>query len=173
MNEDVVLRINRLAKNQAIETFQKLCGATQWCSTMETARPFRDSAHLKASADQVFDKLTELDWREAFDAHPKIGDTNSLRMKFAGNKQWSADEQSGMSVAADETIQALADYNRSYEIKFGYIFIVCATGRAANEMLAMLLTRMSNDPATELLIAAAEQRKITHLRIDKLLTNQA
>ncbi len=117
----------------------------------------------------AFDSIRESDWREAFDCHPKIGDVESLKMKFAGNQQWSAGEQAGMSMADEQTIANLVQANKDYERRFGYIFIVCATGKSAAQMLALLEQRLSNHPETELKVAADEQRKITHLRIDKLL----
>ena len=107
-------------------------------------------------------------WLEAFGGHPKIGDLDSLRMRLAGNKQWSAGEQAGVEVANEETLQRLADGNREYEQRFGYVFIVCATGKTAAEMLALLESRLRNDDSTELSAASEEQRKITHLRLGKL-----
>lgn len=120
-------------------------------------------------ADDVFDDLSDDDWKEAFAFHPKIGDVNSLRMRFTGNKEWSGAEQAGISLADEQTIQDLALGNRQYETRFGYIFIVCASGKSASEMLCLLNERLGNDTDEELINAANEQRKISHRRIDKLI----
>jgi 2-oxo-4-hydroxy-4-carboxy-5-ureidoimidazoline decarboxylase len=113
--------------------------------------------------------MGEADWREAFTHHPRIGDVSKLREKFASTATWSSQEQKGVSGASEETIQALAQGNRAYEEKFGFIFLVCATGKSAEEMLALLRERMPNDAAAELRIAAGEQAKITRIRLEKLL----
>jgi 2-oxo-4-hydroxy-4-carboxy-5-ureidoimidazoline decarboxylase len=135
---------------------------------MTARRPFADREELLAVAEQASQALERGDWLEAFAAHPKIGDLDSLRKRFADAAEWSEGEQSGMSRASEAVLQALSDGNRQYEAKFGYIFIVCATGKTAIEMLAQLRKRLRNDPKAELFIAAFEQRKITRLRLDKL-----
>ncbi len=157
----------------ACESFRGCCGAEHWLELMEKARPFVDAAELHAEADRVFSQLSSEDWLAAFACHPQIGDLNSLRMKFVGNKLWSHGEQQGIGAADEATISALAAGNAAYLKRFGYIFIVCASGKSAAEMLELLMARLENDPQLELTIAAAEQRKITHLRIDKLLTSLA
>ncbi len=167
MNIDL---INAPSDAETAELLRACCGSTQWCHKLASLRPFSSAAELHMAADTAFDALADSDWIEAFSFHPKIGDVDSLRMKFAGNKQWSAGEQSGMSHADEQTIGQLADGNRAYEARFGYILIVCASGKSASEMLALLNSRLHNDATTELSIAANEQRKITHLRIDKLLS---
>lgn len=113
-------------------------------------------------------KLDRLDWLEALAAHPRIGDLHSLREKFASTADWASGEQAGVAGAGDDLIRALADGNRDYEAKFGYIFIVCATGKTAAEMLAILRERLLNGPGAELRIAAAEQAEIMRLRLEKL-----
>ena len=145
------------------------CGSEAWCQAMLALRPIEDLPQLKDKADIAFDELSTTDWLEAFGCHPKIGDVDSLRMKYAGNDKWSHGEQSGVSSADDETIESLARGNQAYEHKFGYIFIVCATGKSAEEMLSLLEDRLQNDHDVELKLAAAEQRKITHLRIEKIV----
>ncbi len=134
-------------------------------------RPFADAVDLHAKADEVFDQLADADWLEAFECHPQIGDLNSLRMKYAGNDRWSSGEQSGISNANERVLQRLAQGNDDYKKRFGYLFIICASGKTAAEMLESLLVRLGNDPADELIVAAQQQRQITHLRIDKLLTD--
>lgn len=167
---DSLDRLNTLPTLEMIEQFRKCCGASAWCRAMTTARPHLTLAALHDAADRCFDDLTEADWLEAFAAHPKIGDLQSLRMKYAGNKEWSGGEQAGVNHADEAVLHKLAEGNAAYEAKFGFIFIVCATGKSAAEMLAILESRLPNDRATELPIAAGEQRKITHLRLDKLFT---
>ncbi len=112
--------------------------------------------------------LAPADWLEAFAAHPKIGDRDALRAKFAATAAWSAIEQAGVDGAPEEVLDALADANDRYHERFGYIFIVCATGKTAEEMLALIRERLSNDPEVELRTAAAEQAKIARIRLEKL-----
>jgi 2-oxo-4-hydroxy-4-carboxy-5-ureidoimidazoline decarboxylase len=151
----------------AVNQMLRCCGAKKWCVAIANARPFSSRASLHHAADIAFNSLSESDWLEAFSHHPKIGDIDSLRMKFAGNREWSAGEQADIVNVDEATIVALSEGNIAYEKKFGFIFIVCATGKSAGEMLAMLQQRLLNDGQTELKIAAAEQQAITHLRIDK------
>jgi 2-oxo-4-hydroxy-4-carboxy-5-ureidoimidazoline decarboxylase len=120
---------------------------------------------MLSAARQEWFSLSAVDWREAFGHHPKIGERDALGRRFAATAQLSEREQRGVAGASDDVLTALADDNRAYEAKFGYIFIVCATGRTADEMLAMLQQRLGNDPAHEIHIAAAEQARITELRL--------
>jgi 2-oxo-4-hydroxy-4-carboxy-5-ureidoimidazoline decarboxylase len=122
-----------------------------------------------AAADAIWLKLDRADWLEAFTHHPKIGDMDSLRAKFATTKEWAAGEQSGVNAANEEVLRGLADGNREYEQRFGHIFIVCATGKSAQEMLTLLRARLHNEADKELRIAAGEQAKITRIRLEKLL----
>ena len=119
-------------------------------------------------AGEEWNSLDRGDWLEAFAAHPRIGDVESLRKKFTATADLCGAEQAGVKDAEKATIQALAEGNRQYEERFGHIFIVCATGKTAPEMLALLRSRLENDPDAELRIAAAEQAKITRLRLEKL-----
>jgi len=136
---------------------------------MARARPFGDFGAVTATADAVWGALQADDWREAFAAHPRIGDAGTARAGGAGEAGWAAQEQSG-AVGADAVLkQRLAQLNRDYEARFGYIFIVCATGKSASEMLTVLERRLSNDFEHELTIAAEQQRQITRLRLAKLL----
>ena len=135
---------------------------------MLDARPFGSQEGLLSTARRVWFALTPADWREAFECHPKIGDREAMGRRYAGTRHLSAKEQAGVDAAPEQTLTALADGNRAYEERFGYIFIVCATGRTAAEMLALLQARLGNDPATEIHIAAEEQAKITELRLLKL-----
>jgi 2-oxo-4-hydroxy-4-carboxy-5-ureidoimidazoline decarboxylase len=162
-------RLNTEPAQDAHAALMRCCGATRWADGMVARRPFADADALLAAADEVWAAMGEGDWREAFTHHPRIGDVSKLREKFASTATWSSQEQKGVSGASEETIQALAQGNRAYEEKFGFIFLVCATGKSAEEMLALLRERMPNDAAAELRIAAGEQAKITRIRLEKLL----
>ena len=161
--------LNTLPVEEAEAVFLRCCGATQWARQMTARRPFADPAALFAAADEIGAGLSRDDWLEAFAHHPRIGDLESLRTRFANTRAWAAGEQAGAASASEEVLHALAEGNRAYEERFGYIFIVCATGKSAGEMLGLLHARLPNDPAAELHVAAEEQRKITHLRLEKLI----
>lgn len=133
-------------------------------------RPFGGEEVLFEVADEVWRSLGPEDWLAAIEAHPRIGEREA---RSASRTTWSREEQSGMSTATDEVRGALAEGNRIYEAKFGHLFLICATGRSAEEMLAALRERLENDSATELRIAAEEQRKITRLRLEKLVRKPA
>lgn len=161
--------LGALAEPALRAALERCCGARAWIAAMLGTRPWRTREDLHAAADRSFAALADADWVEAFAHHPRIGDLDGLRRRFATTAVWAGDEQSGTASAADETLQALARGNADYEARFGHLFIVCATGLAADEMLARLRARLPNDAAAELRHAAAEQAKITHLRLDKLL----
>ncbi len=165
--------LNRLPVAEARAAFERCCGAGEWIERMVAARPFSGAADLYDVAGRAAATLTERDWREAFAHHPKIGDRESLARRFGSTAVWASQEQQGAAAATAGTLDALAEGNRAYEEKFGYIFIVCATGRSAEEMLALLRARLPNDPGRELAIAAEEQMKITRLRLEKLLAGPA
>ena len=136
---------------------------------MVEARPFANQEALFAKANEVSSSLADEDWLEAFRAHPKIGGKKAAAEQSQLEKSWSAQEQSGVATASADTVAQLAEGNREYEARFGFIFIVCASGKSSEEMLSMLKQRLHNDPATELEVAAQEQKKITLLRLAKLL----
>ncbi|WP_437934918.1 allantoicase [Sorangium sp. So ce341] len=164
--------LNALTDREAEAELRAACGASSWASQMAAARPFRDEEALYATASQVFARLGPEDWLEAFRAHPRIGETRpqaEAAEASATARRFSSQEQAGMSAAAEETREALARYNRAYDEKFGFIYIVCATGKSADEMLEMLRERIEHTPDEELHIAAEEQRKITEIRLKKLL----
>ncbi|MEM9883949.1 MAG: 2-oxo-4-hydroxy-4-carboxy-5-ureidoimidazoline decarboxylase [Planctomycetota bacterium] len=163
--------LNQLAPDDAAATLRGCCGCAWWAEQLAAARPYGDPATLHDVADAVFDVMAEAHWQEAFAAHPKIGETKSAKMRDAGNRQWSADEQAGTADPDDTARDELTALNAEYLERFGYIFIVCATGLSADRMLADLRRRLRHDPRTEAGVAAAEQRKITHLRLDKLLAD--
>ncbi len=136
---------------------------------MVRRRPFGSLNELLLTADQEWAATDEGDWHEAFSHHPRIGETQSVVVQSGESSAWSAGEQGGISSAADSTRIELAEINREYENRFGHVYIVCATSRTGEELLAMAKERMRNDPESELTIAAGEQRQIMRLRLQKLL----
>lgn len=161
--------LNALSAHDAAEAFLACCGSTRWAHAMEARRPFGDAHDVTATADEVWFGLDAEDWLEAFRAHPRIGERKAAQAQGAQAASWSAQEQSGAAGAGEDVATALADGNRAYEARFGHIYIVCATGKTAEEMLAILRERLAHDPATELRAAAGEQARITRLRVEKLL----
>ena len=161
--------LNRLSVAEAEAALLRCCGSTRWTGQMATRLPFSEAIALFRCADEVWTDLSSEDWMEAFSGHPRIGDMESLRSRFALTRGWSEGEQAGADGATDEDLHALAEGNEAYEDRFGYIFIVCATGKSAEEMLVLLNERLPNDPNTEIQIAAEQQRQITRLRLEKLL----
>jgi len=149
--------------------FSKCCGAKEWVAGMMELKTIKTKKEILDEAEKILYSLDPKDWLEAFSHHPKIGDINSIREKFASTKKMAESEQSGVNAADNETLIELAKLNQVYEKKFGYIFIVCATGKSAKEMLAIIKKRVSNDSETEIKIAMKEQNKITKLRLEKLL----
>jgi len=162
-------QLNKAAKETAEADFLNCCGSQRWARMMTEARPFADVTALIKQAKQMCQNLEAKDWLEAFDTHPKIGERKAAPKQQAQSADWSHGEQSGTHAANDSVLDALAEANRLYEEKFGYIFIVCATGKSAKEMLALCRQRLNNAADAELRIAADEQRKITEIRLKKLL----
>lgn len=164
-----LLTIDAAAPEEARELLRTCCGSTRWVEGMLARRPFCAESALLAAARDVWFSLSNAEWREAFNQHPKIGDRESLRRSFAATRGLSEREQAGVEGASEEVLAALAKGNSEYEKAFGHIFIVCAAGRSADEILAMLRERLENDPHIEIRIAAEEQAKITALRLRALL----
>jgi len=160
--------LNELRPQAARDEFLKCCGSTNWARALAQARPFGNKEELFIKADQFAAGLKAEDWLEAFHAHPRIGEKKAVKAQTQQVQTWSAQEQSAIRAASADIIAQLANRNREYEARFGFIFIVCATGKSPGEMLAILTRRMHNDPQTELQVAAEEQRKITRLRLEKL-----
>ena len=161
--------LNSLTANEAQGELRKCCGSKGWAEEMSAAVPFESLDDLITKAERIWWDLEPRDWLEAFRSHPKIGEKRAAAATSEQSKRWAEAEQSGVGSAAAQTIQALADLNKEYETKFGYIFIVCASGKSSEEMLAILRNRLGNNPDEELRIAATEQAKITRLRLQKLL----
>jgi 2-oxo-4-hydroxy-4-carboxy-5-ureidoimidazoline decarboxylase len=165
-------QFNRLGDADARAPLLACCGSGAWAGLMLARRPLASFDDLLIAADESFAAIAEKDWMEAFAAHPKIGqDAAALREKFAATADWSSTEQSGVARASDEELAALAEGNRDYLAKFGYIFIVCATGKSARDMLDLLVERIEHTPEEELPVAATEQMKITHLRLHKMIAD--
>jgi 2-oxo-4-hydroxy-4-carboxy-5-ureidoimidazoline decarboxylase len=161
--------LNALDEDAAAGELLRCCGSSRWARRMAAERPFASVDAMVHAADATWSGLDRVDWLEAFAAHPKIGAGGAGGAGGADTARWSAEEQGGVSAAADATRLRLAAANREYEARFGYIFIVCATGKTAGAMLELLERRLRNDPGEEIQIAAGEQAKITRLRLAKLL----
>jgi len=154
--------LNEMPADDAERAFLRCCGSTTWSRAMTLARPFGDIVQLVAESHRVWPSLNAVDWLEAFTAHPRIGQP--------GTTGWSAEEQAGAASAGIDVLDRLARGNEEYERRFGFTFLMSATGKTAVEMLESLERRLANSPESELLVAAAEQRRITELRLRKLIT---
>ena len=165
-------RLNELPRQSAEEELGKCCGAVNWIRRMVEGRPYETAEQLCEAADRVWRELSPEDWLDAFRHHPKIGEKTAATGNSAEAQRWSSAEQSGTKDARAELLGELAAGNRRYEARFGFIFIVCATGKSTEEMLALLRERLQNEPGAEIRIAAEEQRKIMRLRIEKLLRGE-
>lgn len=162
-------RLDALSETDAEAALRACCGSRTWVRGMLARRPFTTPAAVFAAADEVWSHATEDDWLEAFRAHPRIGESKAAPTQSATAASWSKSEQSGVSSASDAVRAALAEVNAAYEARFGFIYIVCATGRSADEMLAFARARIGSDREAELRVAAGEQAKITRIRLEKLL----
>jgi OHCU decarboxylase len=163
-----VAELDAMPESQAKRLLADCCGASRWVAEMAARRPFSSRAAVLSAADEIWQSLTPGDWREAFSHHPRIGERKGELAQSDRGSGWAAAEQSGVERSDENVRLALAAANREYEQRFGYIYIVFATGKSAEEMLALAHKRLRNDPDVELRIAAEEQRKITRLRLDKL-----
>lgn len=160
--------LDRASPQEARRLLTTCCGSSAWVERMLRRRPFGSQERLANAARDAWADLTHTDWLEAFSHHPKIGDRAALANRFAATAHLSAREQSGVDAATAQVLDDLAAGNRAYEERFGYIFIVCATGKSAAEMLGLLHLRLRNDAATEIRVAAQEQARITQLRLQRL-----
>jgi 2-oxo-4-hydroxy-4-carboxy-5-ureidoimidazoline decarboxylase len=161
--------LNELSIEAARDALERCCGAGRWVDAMLGRRPFASTAALQTAAAEEGARLDRADLLEAFAHHPRIGTSvEDLRARFATTGAWASEEQAGVKQAGAAVLEALAAANVAYERRFGFIFIVCATGKSAGEMLALLEARLPNPPERELAIAAGEQAKITRLRLEKL-----
>ena len=162
-------RLNLLSPGEAENELLKCCGSRSWAQRLINERPFKSLDDLLAKADRIWWSLGPDDWLEAFRSHPKIGEKKAEHQTSPEAQHWSEQEQSGTRGGAQETMRLLAELNDQYEAKFGYIFIICASGKSSDEMLARLRERLKNDPQKELPVAAREQALITQLRLRKLV----
>jgi 2-oxo-4-hydroxy-4-carboxy-5-ureidoimidazoline decarboxylase len=160
-------RWNGLSPHDAVCEILPCCGSNAWATAIASKRPLHDDAALLAASDEIWRGLGQADWLEAFQSHPRIGEARSERTGGAQSSAWSEQEQQRAAVADEAIKTALKWGNREYEQKFGHIFIVCATGKSAGEILEILRRRLHNDEATELRQAAEEQRQIMHIRLKK------
>ena len=161
--------LNHLSARDAENELLRCCGSTRWARGMAKARPFHNMAELLSKADEIWWSLDENAWLEAFRAHPRIGEQKASSAQSSQAAAWSAQEQSAVATASRNVVSQLDKLNHEYEERFGFIFIVCATGKSPEEMLNILEARIENDRRTELRNAAEEQRKITRLRLERLL----
>jgi OHCU decarboxylase len=164
--------LNKLPADEAESLFLDCCGSRAWARAMVEARPFEDVGGLLLTAERIWKELNAGDWLEAFAAHPKIGAKKAAPAQAERSAEWSKGEQAGMDATSDTVREDLAEVNRLYEDKFGHIYIVCATEKSAGEMLDICRQRLGNTAQTELSIAAKEQRKITEIRLRKLLNGE-
>ena len=159
--------LNDAVHSAATNMLKRCCGSSRWVRAMVAARPFSSVDELRATARRIDDTLTRNDWLESFSHHPRIGDRAVLRARAAG---WAGGEQGGVDAADDELLDALAEANREYERTFGFLFLICATGLTGRDMLAAVRERIASGTRDdEWKIAANEQRKITQLRLSKLI----
>jgi len=165
----VLRRWNGAAPADAVREIMACCGATTWGEKLVDRRPFLNEASLLAASDEVWLSLPPANWLEAFHSHPRIGEPSAKAPRTIQSASWSRQEQGKVTDADEENKAALAVANRVYEEKFGHIFIVCATGKSAGEILAILHRRMQNEEETELREAAEQQRQITQLRLKRWL----
>ena len=166
-----VAELDRLTHAAATEVLTSCCGSRRWVEGMGAKRPFGSVGRIKSAAEHLWWSLTRDDWLEAFSHHPRIGESRSTQN--AQGRAWSAKEQAGLAGTGDPIRDELARVNQAYEARFGYRYIVCASGRSADELLALARKRLENQPEDELRVAAAEQLTITQLRLDRLLTTGA
>jgi 2-oxo-4-hydroxy-4-carboxy-5-ureidoimidazoline decarboxylase len=165
----VLERWNGLAHADAAAEILPCCGSRQWAYQLAQQRPFADAPELFAASDAIWAGLQRADWYEAFASHPRIGEKKAPQSATAQSAQWSSREQGGVATVGVDIQEKLKLANAAYEARFGRIYIVCASGKTAEQMLAILEQRMGNDDAVELLESAEQQRQITQLRLRKWL----
>jgi OHCU decarboxylase len=161
--------LDRLGDAEAAAQLRVCCGARRWIEGMLAARPFASVERAREEADRVWRSLGPEDWLEAFDHHPRIGERKTVAAQDTTAAARSSNEQAQVTKASAELKKELAQVNADYEQRFGFIYIVSAAGRSAEELLSIARDRLQNDRDTELRVAAEEQRKIMQLRLAKLL----
>ena len=166
---NALARLNHLPRQKAVKTFLDCCGSKKWAEQMAAQRPFANRSVLLEASDKFWSSLAREDWLQAFRHHPPIGEKRAKAKQSSTASRWSAGEQSVAQAAAPESLAALATENKAYANKFSFVFLICAAGKSTEEILKALRLRMLNNPETELRVAVDEQRKITRLRLEKLL----
>jgi len=166
---DVLTRWNNQPPDEAAQEILPCCGSTTWAQRMAARRPLVDEASVLAASDETWRSLDESAWTEAFRSHPRIGETRAKQPADARSAAWSALEQQKAAQTGEDVKIALAEGNREYERRFNRIFIVCASGKTAPEILEILRRRLQNDPEVELREAVEQQRQIMHLRMKRWL----
>ena len=164
-------RLNRLSKTKAHKALLDCCGSPIWATQMVNRMPFADVSNILETADKLWTALSEAEWHQAFRHHPAIGAKRAEKAQSATAKRWSKGEQAVANTADSQILAALARANQEYQSKFGYVFLIFATGKTSEDILASLRQRLLNDPAEEFRIAAEELRKITRIRLEKLLAS--
>ena len=167
-----VAELDKMAESAAAELLVDCCGSSRWVSEMIAARPFGSRDSVFSAADRIWSSLSASDWVEAFEHHPRIGERTGAVAQGERGAEWSSREQAGVATAGADVREALAGVNQEYERRFGYIYIVCATGKTPEEMLALAHKRLRNAAGAEVRVAAEEQRKITRIRLGKLLEEE-
>jgi len=165
----VLAQWNTAAVENAVREILPCCGSKAWAGVMVERRPFPDVTTLLAASDETLSNLTAEDWMEAFRSHPRIGESRAAQSAPDQSATWSAQEQQTVAAAGDAVKIALAEANQEYEQRFRHIFLVCATGKSATEILEILRRRLRNDGPTEFREAAEQQRQITRIRVTKWL----
>lgn len=161
-------QLNDSSREEAVSELLKCCGSESWANRVTDERPFHDLDSLLRTSDRIWLALDASDWLEAFGHHPRIGERKAARDVSDQSQRWSEEEQSGAGTSSEVAMRELIAANSEYESRFGFIFIVCATGKSTKEMLALLKERLKNETDKELRVAAEEQRRITNLRLKKL-----
>lgn len=159
---------NKADQQAATDAMLACCASRRWAAGMIASRPIPNVTTLSGAADRIWAAMEELDWLEAFAAHPRIGGRQAAEAS-AMSKAWSQQEQAGASGASPNQMRELAEGNAKYEQRFAFTYIVCATGKSAEEMLAVLNRRLANDRMAELREAAEQQRQIMQIRLGKWL----
>ncbi|MBA2688948.1 MAG: 2-oxo-4-hydroxy-4-carboxy-5-ureidoimidazoline decarboxylase [Gemmatimonadaceae bacterium] len=167
-----VTQLDEMPAEEAGELFKECCGSSRWVAMMLARRPFRSRDSVFFAADLFWKSLTIRDRMEAFAHHPRIGEKAGAKPQGERGAAWSAREQSGMDVVEAELGKEITEINREYEDRFGYIYIVSAQGKTAAELLTIAKDRLRNNPETEIRVACEEQKKIMHLRLEKLIGPQ-
>jgi OHCU decarboxylase len=176
--KDILTRWNRLPIDEAMKAILPCCGSKAWARGMVARRPLADEAALLAASNETWCSLTRSDWMESFQSHPRIGESRPsspqlqsppVSSALGQSVEWSAQEQRNVAGSDAAVKIILADANREYERRFNRIFIVCATGKSAPQILDILRQRLKNDVETELQEAAEQQRQITEIRLRKWL----